>query len=86
MKEFCEYLCGIPNGDRTEKEIKNYLKQMGCYLSFSWKFISAMKEMCLFILGCYEMNDLLSWACVSLQLPGHYSSFRLHLLSIHDLV
>lgn len=29
MKEFSEYLRGIPNGDRTEKEIKNYSKQMG---------------------------------------------------------
>lgn len=34
MKEFIKYLCGIPNGDRTEKEIKNYLKQMDCSLSF----------------------------------------------------
>lgn len=66
MKEFCEYLCGIPNGDRTEKEIKNYSKQMDCSLSLSGKFISAMKEMCLFILCCHEMNDLLSCACVSL--------------------
>lgn len=33
MKEFSKYLCGIPNGDRTEKEIKNYWKQMDCSLS-----------------------------------------------------
>lgn len=66
MKEFGEYLSGIPNGDRTEKEIKNYLKQMVCSLSFSGKFISAMKDICLFIFCCHEMNDLLSCACVSL--------------------
>lgn len=66
MKEFGEYLCGIPNGDRTEKEIKNYSKQMDCSLSFSGKFISDVKEMCLFILCCHEMNGLLSCACVSL--------------------
>lgn len=66
MKEFSQYLCGIPNGDRTEKEIKNYSKQMDCSLSFSGKFISVVKEMCLFILCCHKMNGLLSCACVSL--------------------
>lgn len=75
MKEFREYLRGIPNGDGTEKEIKNYLKQMDCFFEFfgGGKFIGAMKETCLFILRCHEMNDLLSCACVSLQLRGHYS-------------
>lgn len=34
MKEFREYLRGIPNGDGTEKEIKNYLEQMDCFLEF----------------------------------------------------
>lgn len=34
MKEFCKYLSGIPNGNGTEKEIKNYLKQMDCSLNF----------------------------------------------------
>lgn len=66
MKEFSGYLCGIPNGDRTEKEIKNYSKQMDCSLSFSGKFISALKETCLFILCCHETNGLLNCACVSL--------------------
>lgn len=78
MKEFSEYLRGIPNGDGTEKEIKNYSKQMGRPLFFfspprvfSRKFIGAMKETCLFILRRRETNDLLSCARVSLQPRGH---------------
>lgn len=71
MKEFWEYLRGIPNGDRTEKEIKNYSKQMGRSVFFSRKFIGAMKETCLFILRRRETNDLLSCARVSLQPRGH---------------
>lgn len=68
MKEFCKYLSGIPNGNGTEKEIKNYLKQMDCSLNFfsQGKFIGAVKEMCLFILHCHEINSLLSCAGVTL--------------------
>lgn len=73
MKEFREYLRGIPNGDRTEKEIKNYSKQMGRSVFFFSlrKFIGAMKETCLFILRRRETNDLLSCVRVSLQPRGH---------------
>ncbi len=61
-----KYLSGIPNKNGTEREIKNYWKQMDCSLSFSGKFIRAMKEMCLFILHCHEINGLLSRVGVSL--------------------
>lgn len=71
MKEFWEYLRGIPNGDRTDKEIKNYSKQMARSVFFSPKFIGAMKETCLFILRRRETNDLLSCARVSLQPRSH---------------
>lgn len=53
MKEFGKYLSGIPNGNGTEIEIKNNLKQMDCSLSFSGKFISVgeKKCVCLFCAG-----------------------------------
>lgn len=66
MKEFHKYLSGIPNGNGTEREIKNYWKQMDGSLSFWGKFIRAVKEMCLFILHCHEINGLVSCVGVSL--------------------
>lgn len=66
MKEFHKYLSGIPNGNGTEREIKNYWKQMGGSLSIWGKFIRAVKETCLFILHCHKINGLLSCVGVSL--------------------
>lgn len=83
MKEFVEYLWNTKWG-QERKGNKKLFEADGPFFEF-WEMYS-LKEMCLFISCCHEMNDLLSCACVSLCLPCHYSEFRKHLLSIHNLV